>query len=85
MVDARGLVLSLSGHLLSERPQLHREGTRPRAGAAFRKNDNAFLAVADPQALQAAADRFTPQSSANGSTTGRSCWDRSSPGASGRP
>jgi hypothetical protein len=32
-----------------------------RRGIAFRKNDNAFLAVADPQALQAAADRFTPQ------------------------
>lgn len=27
----------------------------------FRKNDNAFLAVDDPQALQAAADRFSPQ------------------------
>lgn len=26
----------------------------------FRKNDNAFLAVDDPQALQAAADRFSP-------------------------
>jgi hypothetical protein len=32
-----------------------------RRGIAFRKNDNAFLAVADPQALQAAADRFTPE------------------------
>jgi hypothetical protein len=32
-----------------------------RRGIAFRKNDNAFLAVADPQALQAAADRFNPQ------------------------
>ncbi len=27
----------------------------------FRKNDNAFLAVDDPEALQAAADRFSPQ------------------------
>jgi hypothetical protein len=27
----------------------------------FRKNDNAFLAVSDPQALQAAADRFTSE------------------------
>jgi hypothetical protein len=26
---------------------------------AFRKDDNAFLAVADPKALQAAADRFS--------------------------
>jgi hypothetical protein len=32
-----------------------------RRGICFRKNDNAFLAVADPQALQAAADRFTPE------------------------
>ena len=32
-----------------------------RRGISFRKNDNAFLAVADPQALQAAADRFTAQ------------------------
>src|SRR5438105_11295560 len=27
-----------------------------RAGVSFRKNDNAFLAVSDPEALQAAAD-----------------------------
>ena len=27
----------------------------------FRKNDNAFLAVDNPQALQAAADRLTPE------------------------
>ena len=32
----------------------------PRAGIAFRKDDNAFLAVADPTALQAAADRLSP-------------------------
>lgn len=32
-----------------------------RKGIHFRKNDNAFLAVADPQALQDAADRFTPE------------------------
>jgi hypothetical protein len=31
-----------------------------RAGVQYRKKDNAFLAVSDPQALQAAADRFTP-------------------------
>src|ERR1019366_778506 len=30
--DARGLVLSLSDHLLSERPQLHRKGARPQEG-----------------------------------------------------
>jgi hypothetical protein len=30
-------------------------------GVTFRKNDNAFLAVADPRALQAAADRLSPQ------------------------
>jgi hypothetical protein len=32
-----------------------------RQGIACRKNDNAFLAVDDPQALQAAADRLTPE------------------------
>ena len=31
-----------------------------RAGTGFRKRDNAFLAVADPAALQAAADRLSP-------------------------
>ena len=31
-----------------------------RAGIGFRKEDNAFLAVADPAALQAAADRLSP-------------------------
>ncbi len=30
-------------------------------GISFRKNDNAFLSVADPQALQEASDGFTPQ------------------------
>lgn len=30
-------------------------------GILFRKNDNAFLAVTDPQALQEAADGFTPE------------------------
>ena len=32
-----------------------------RAGIGFRKNDNAFLAVDDPAALQAAADRLSPE------------------------
>jgi len=32
-----------------------------RAGIGFRKNDNAFLAVDDPLALQAAADRLNPE------------------------
>jgi len=32
-----------------------------RAGIPFRKDDNAFLGVADPGALQAAADRLSPQ------------------------
>lgn len=44
----------LNGHHFIEN-QLNRQGVR------FRKNDNAFLAVADPQALQAAADRLTPE------------------------
>ncbi len=43
----------LNGHNVIER-ELRR------AGVEFRKNDNAFLWVADRQALQAAADRLSP-------------------------
>jgi hypothetical protein len=42
----------LNGHNFVEK-ELNREKV------CFRKNDNAFLAVSDPEALQAAADRFT--------------------------
>lgn len=42
----------LNGHHYIERELLRRK-------VEFRKNDNAFLAVADPAALQAAADRLT--------------------------
>ncbi len=44
----------LNGHSFIEQ-----ELKRQKVG--FRKNDNAFLAVSDPQALQAAADRFTSE------------------------
>jgi hypothetical protein len=44
----------LNGHNFIEK-----ELSREKVG--FRKNDNAFLAVSDPQALQAAADRFTSE------------------------
>jgi len=44
----------LNGHNFIEK-ELNREKV------GFRKNDNAFLAVSDPQALQAAADRFTSE------------------------
>ena len=44
----------LTGHAFIER-----ELTR--AGVRFRKDDNAFLAVADPHALQAAANRLSPR------------------------
>jgi hypothetical protein len=43
----------LNGHSFIERELL-------RAGIAFHKNDNAFLAVDDVAALQAAADRLSP-------------------------
>ena len=43
----------INGHHFMER-ELLREGVR------FRKDDNAFLSVSDPQALQAAADRLNP-------------------------
>ena len=42
----------LNGHHYIERELLRRK-------IEFRKNDNAFLAVADPEALQAAADRLS--------------------------
>jgi hypothetical protein len=60
----------LNGHSFIER-----ELTRAQIG--FRKNDNAFLAVDDVTALQAAADRLSRTSSANGLTTGPWCWGRS--------
>jgi hypothetical protein len=44
----------LNGHSFIEK-ELNREKV------GFRKNDNAFLAVSDPDALQAAADRFTSE------------------------
>lgn len=44
----------LNGHSFIEQ-ELNRQGVR------FRKNDNAFLSVSDPETLQAAADRLTPQ------------------------
>lgn len=44
----------LNGHSFIEN-QLNQQGV------SFRKHDNAFLSVADPQALQAAADRLTPE------------------------
>jgi hypothetical protein len=43
----------LNGHSFIER-ELHREEVR------FRKDDNAFLSTHDPEALQAAADRLSP-------------------------
>jgi len=44
----------LNGHSFIEK-ELNREKV------SFRKNDNAFLSVSNPQALQAAADRFTSE------------------------
>lgn len=44
----------LNGHNFVERQLLAK-------GVEFRKDDNAFVAVADPAALQAAADRFSAQ------------------------
>ena len=54
----------LNGHSFIEQ-ELKREGI------GFRKHDNAFLAVDDVAALQAAADRLSPESFAEGSTIGR--------------
>jgi hypothetical protein len=43
----------INGHHFIERELL-------REGVSFRKDDNAFLSVSDPQALQAVADRLSP-------------------------
>ena len=44
----------INGHSFIEKELL-------RKGVQFRKKDNAFLTVSDPQALQAAADRLSPE------------------------
>jgi hypothetical protein len=44
----------INGHSFVEKELL-------RKGVPFRKKDNAFLAVSDPQALQAAADHLSPE------------------------
>jgi hypothetical protein len=44
----------LNGHSFIEN-ELNREGV------TFRKNDNAFLGISDPEALQRAADRLSPK------------------------
>jgi hypothetical protein len=44
----------INGHSFIEKELL-------RKGVQFRKKDNAFLAVSDPKALQAAADRLSPE------------------------
>jgi hypothetical protein len=60
MVVRAASFLPFPDHLLPQRSQLHRAGAQ--AGrVGFRKHDNAFLAVADPAALQAAADRLSPE------------------------
>src|SRR5258707_4945678 len=46
-------------YYLNGRSFIEKELNRERV--SFRKNDNAFLAVSDPEALQAAADRFTSE------------------------
>ena len=58
-IVVRVAFLPVPCHLLAQRPFVHRAGTEPDA-IGFRKNDNAFLAVDDIAALQAAADRLSP-------------------------
>lgn len=52
-----------------------------RTGIAFHKNDNGFLAVADVSALQAAADRLSPQLIRKRLDYWTLCWGRSSQNA----
>ena len=60
-------------------------GELQRQGLRFHKDDNAFLSVSDPEALQATADRLSPRSSASAWTTGLWSWVPSSPRRSGPP
>src|SRR5262249_29460783 len=62
----------LNGHSFIEHQLRH-------AKIGFRKNDNAFLAVDDVAALQAAADKLSPRSFASALTTGPSSLARNSP------
>src|SRR6266498_5060069 len=59
----RPMTLRHRGLSFPQRWGVHETGSSPlrRAGVEFRKNDNAFLWVADRQALQAAADRLSAQ------------------------
>ena len=50
-----------------------------RAQVGFRKNENAFLAIDDVAALQAAADRSSPEIIRKQLDYWTSSWDRSSP------
>jgi hypothetical protein len=52
----RGFFLTFPDHLLPQRPPLQE---LLRHKIVFRKDDNAFLAVADPKALQAAANKLS--------------------------
>jgi hypothetical protein len=45
-------------HYLNGHNFMEKEMTK--LGIDFRKDDNAFLSVSDPRALQDAAERFTP-------------------------
>ena len=60
------------------------ENELKRGKVAYRKNDNAFLWVADPEALQAAADVSRRRYCGSGWTTGRSRWVPSFQRRSGR-
>ena len=55
-----------------------------RQGLTFRQHDNAFLAVANPQALEA-ADRFTPERIRERLEYWTWYWVPNSPAASAKP
>jgi len=57
--DARGLVLPVPDHLLSQRPLVHRAGVESGRDRLPQKRQR-FSPVDDPAALQAAADRLSP-------------------------
>ena len=76
--DARGLVLSVPDHLLSQRPLIHRAGTAIAPGSAFARTTTPFWRSTIRLPCRRQPTGSAPRSSASGWTTGRCCWGRSS-------
>ena len=81
--DARGLVLPVPDHLLSQRPLLHRTGIEPRARSASARTTTPSWPSPMSRPCKRLPTGSPARSSASGWITGRCCWGRSSPSGSG--